>query len=151
MPVPTVDISVPSDPAYEGTSQTLTCNVTLPPSVDTDVNITVHWRPEPLSSDRVTIHQPFALMSPFISTLVISPVGMNESGQYSCEATASSSSEYITPSSSGNSSQQNLTVTGKSLTIYCMYHLLTTVLSSFHRSASSRCHNILIKSDIHCW
>ena len=151
MPVPTVDIIVPSDPVYEGTSQTLTCNVTLPPSVDTDVNITVNWGPEPLSSDRVTIHQPSALIPPFISTLIISPVGMNESGQYSCEATASSSSEYIAPSSSGNSLQQNLTVTGKSLTIYCMYHLLTTVLSSFHSPASSKCPNILIKPDIHCW
>ena len=117
MPVPTVDISVPSGPVYEGTSLTFTCNVTLPPSVDTDVNITVNWRPEPLSSDRVTIHQPSALMSLFTSTLVISPVGRNESDQFSCEATASSSSEYITPSSSGNSSQQSLTVTSKSLTI----------------------------------
>ena len=151
MPVPTVDIIVPSGPVYEGTSQTFTCNVVLPPSVDTDVNLTVHWRPEPLSSDRITIHQPSALMSPFTSTLVFSPVGRNESEKYSCVATASSSSEYITPSSSAQSLQQSLTVTGKSLTIYCMYHLLTTVLSSFHSPASSRCHNILIKSDIHCW
>ena len=114
MPVPTVDIIVPSGPVYEGTSQTLTCNVTLPPSVDTDVNLTVNWRPEPLSTDRATVHQPSTMTSSFISTLVVSPVGMNESGRYSCEATASSSSEHITPSSSGNSSQQNLTVTGKS-------------------------------------
>ena len=117
MPVPTVDISIPSGPVYEGTSQTLTCNVTLPPSVDTDANLTVNWTPEPISADRVTIHQPSALTSPFISTLVFSPVGMNESGRYFCEATASSSSEYIAPSSSGNSSQQSLTVTSKSLTI----------------------------------
>ena len=44
VPTPSVSLSVPSGPLYEGTSQTLTCTVTLPEPVDTDVTVGVVWR-----------------------------------------------------------------------------------------------------------
>ena len=44
VPTPSVSLSVPSGPLYEGTSQTLTCIVTLPEPVDSDVTVGVVWR-----------------------------------------------------------------------------------------------------------
>ena len=44
VPTPSVSLSVSSGPLYEGTSQTLTCTVTLPEPVDTDVTVGVVWR-----------------------------------------------------------------------------------------------------------
>ena len=111
VPTPTLDLSVPSGPPYEGTSQTLTCNVTLPDTVDTDVTVDVQWT-LPASSDRVMISAVYSMRPPFISTLTLSPLSMSDAGQYSCEATADSSSQYITASSQGQSQVEPLTVTG---------------------------------------
>ena len=112
MPTPTVALSVPSGPLYEGTSPTLTCNITLPDTVDTeDVTVDVQWTPVD-SSDRVMTSAVSSTRSPFISTLTLSPLSMSDSGQYSCEATATSSSQYITDSSQGHSSLEPLNVTG---------------------------------------
>ena len=110
VPTPTLDLSVPSGPLYEGTSQTLTCTVTLPDTVDTDVNVTVQWTHNGTVTDVMT--DGFSMRSPFISTLTLSPLSMTEAGQYSCVATADSSSHYITTSNQGNSSEVILIVTG---------------------------------------
>ena len=112
VPTPTLDLSIPSDPLYEGTSRTLTCTVTLPDTVDTDVTVDVQWT-SVASSDRVMISPVTSMRSPFISTLTLSPLSMSDAGQYSCVATADSSSQYITASSQGQSSMETLTVAGK--------------------------------------
>ena len=112
VPTPTLDLSVPSGPLYEGTSHTLICTVTLPDTVDTDVTVDVQWTPV-ASSDHVMISSVTSMRSPFISTLTLSPLCMSNAGQYSCEATANSSSQYITTSSQGQSSMEVLTVSGK--------------------------------------
>ena len=112
VPTPTLDLSVPSGPLYEGTSQTFTCTVTLPDTVDTDVTVDVRWTLV-ASSDHVMISPVTSMRSPFISTLTLSPLSMSDAGQYSCEATADSSSQYITASSQGQSLIEVLTVTGK--------------------------------------
>ena len=115
MPTPTLDLSVvPSGLLYEGTSQTLTCTVSLPDTVDTDVNVTVQWKLA-TASDRVMISDVSNMRSPFISTLTLSPLSMTDAGQYSCVATAGSSSHYITTSSQGHSSEVILNVTGISI------------------------------------
>ena len=111
VPTPTLDLSVPSGTLYEGTSQTMTCSVTLPDTVDTDVTVDVQWTP-PASNDRVMISTVSSMRSPFISTLTLSPLSMSDAGQYSCEATSDSSSQYITASSQGQSQVEPLTVTG---------------------------------------
>ena len=107
-----MDLSVPSGPLYEGTSQTLNCTVTLPDTVDTDVNVTVQWTHNGTMTD-VMISDVSSMRSPFISTLTLSPLSMSDAGQYSCVATADSSSQYIAASSQGNSSDVILNVTGK--------------------------------------
>ena len=111
VPTPTLDLSVPSGPLYEGTSQTLACSVTLPDTVDTDVTVDVQWTPA-ASSDRVMISAVSSMRPPFISTLTLSPLSMSDAGQYSCGASADSSSQYITASSQGHSQVEPLTVTG---------------------------------------
>ena len=109
VPTPTLDLSVPSGPLYEGTSQTLNCTVTLPDTVDTDVNVTIQWTHNGTVIDVMIV---FNLRSPFISTLTLSPLSMTDAGQYSCVATADSSSHYITISSQGHSSEVTRIVTG---------------------------------------
>ena len=119
MPTPAASVDVPSGPLYEGTSQTLTCSVTLPDTVDTDVNVTVDWtlNSTPItSSDRVVVSPVSSVWPPFNSTLRLSPLIMTDAGQYSCQATATSSSRYITDSGQGESSEEPLTVTGMTIT-----------------------------------
>ena len=44
VPTPTTTLMIPtSELLYEGTLQTMTCNVTLPDTVDTNVNVTIDW------------------------------------------------------------------------------------------------------------
>ena len=117
MPTPAASVGVPSGPLYEGTSQTLICSVTLPGTVtvDTDVTVIVDWTLDstPItSSDRVVVSPVSSVRSPFMSTLRLSSLVMTDAGQYSCQATATSSSPYITDSDQGLSSEETLTVTG---------------------------------------
>ena len=114
MPTPTLDLSVPSGLLYEGTSQILTCTVSLPDTVDTDVNVTVQWMHNGTVT-AVMISDVSSMTSPFISTPTLSPLSMTDAGQYSCVATAYSSSHYITTSSQGHSSEVILNVTGISV------------------------------------
>ncbi|CAI8012405.1 hypothetical protein GBAR_LOCUS7955 [Geodia barretti] len=124
LPTPTVNLSQDaSGLLYEGSAVTLTCTATLPPSVDTDVNVTVQWTLA-ISSDRVSISPPSSSRSPFTSTLTISPLAIADTGQYYCEVTVHSSSQYIVASDPGISSlltlmvetvEQNLNNTGKIL------------------------------------
>ena len=120
VPTPNASVSVPSGPLYEGTSHTLTCSVTLHSTVDTDVTVTVDWTLDstPItSSDHVVVSPVSGVRSSFMSTLRLSPLIMTDAGQYSCQATATSSSPYITGSGQGLSSEETLTVTGMCNTI----------------------------------
>ena len=115
VPTPNVTLSVPDGPFIEGSSLTLTCIVTLSTAVDNDVNVSVKWVPD-TDSYRTTMSSPSSQSSPFVSTLTIDPLALTDAGQYSCKATAHSSSPYITASSVGKSQEQNITVTGMSVT-----------------------------------
>ena len=102
---------------YEGTLQTMTCNVTLPDTVDTNVNVTIDWILDTniinSTSDHVIISPVSSLMSPFISTLTFDPLIRDDAGQYYCQSTADSTSQYITPSTTpGNSLMETINVTG---------------------------------------
>ena len=115
VPTPSVSLSVPSGPLYEGTSQTLTCTVTLPEPVDTDVTVGVVWRftDTPVApSARIQISPVSSTRSPFTSTLTLSPLSMSDADQFSCEATANSVSQHITASSLGESQNRTVIVEG---------------------------------------
>ena len=117
LPVPTssVSLSVPSGTLYEGTSQALTCTVTLPETVDTDVTVGVVWRftdTPVIPSAHVQISPVSSTRSPFYSTLTYILLSMSDAGQFSCEATADSASQFITTSSLGESLDRAITVEG---------------------------------------
>ena len=115
VPTPSVSLSVPSGPLYEGTSQTMTCTATLPEPVDTDVTVGVVWRftdTQIVNSTRIQISPVSSTRSPFTSTLTLSPLSMSDAGQFSCEATADSTSQYITASSLGERQDKTVTVEG---------------------------------------
>ena len=142
VPTPAVALSVPSGPLYEGTSQTLTCTVTLPDTVDTDVTVTVQWTPD-TTSDCVSISAVSSMRSPFISTLTLSPLSMTDPTQYSCLATADSASQYIINSSPGQSSVENITVTGMTTDLHTIVmHIMCIIYDpTLFSSGSSRCHH----------
>ena len=113
VPAPEVSLSVPSGPLHQGTSLTLSCTATLPPSVDTDVTVTVtiQWTHNN-TDNRITITPASSLQSPFISTLTICPLATTDTGMYTCVASANSTSQYITSSGRGEPDQETVTVTG---------------------------------------
>ena len=152
MPTPSVSLSVPSGPLYEGTSQTLICTVTLPEAVDTDVTVGVVWRftdTTVVPSDRVPISPVAGTRSPFTSTLTLSPLNMSDAGHVSCEATAESASQYITASSLGESQNRTVNVTGMLLNVIDSSAVLTTMSFSFS-SACTSC-QYLILWRLYCW
>ena len=87
VPAPEVSLSVPSGPLHQGTSLTLSCTATLPPSVDTNVSVTIQWTTN-TTDNRVTIIPASTLQSPFISILTISPLAEEDDGiTYTCTGT----------------------------------------------------------------
>ena len=93
----------------------MTCTVTLPEPVDTDVTVGVVWRftnTQIVNSTRIQIPPVSSTKSPFTSTLTLSPLSMFDAGQFSCVATANSTSQYITASSLGESQNRTVTVEG---------------------------------------
>jgi hypothetical protein len=87
LPAPEVSLSVPSGPLHQGTSLTLSCTATLPPSVDTNVSVTIQWTTN-TTDNRVTIIPASTLQSPFISILTISPLAEEDDGiTYTCTGT----------------------------------------------------------------
>ena len=152
MPTPSVSLSVPSGPLYEGTSQTLTCTVTLPEVVDTDVTVSVVWRltnTPVVPRDRDPISPVASTRSPFTSTLTLSPLSMSDAGQFSCEAIADSASEYIAASNPGVSQHKIVTVEGMLLNVITS----SVVLATMSYSSSSACTSCqyLIRWSLYCW
>ena len=142
VPVPDVSLSVPSGPLYEGTTHTLICTVTLPSSVDTDVNVTIDWTSHIILTDsRVTILPPSSLRFPFISTLTIRLLSRTDVGQYSCTATADSASQYIRQSPQGHSQIETLNIAGKTI-VFKQYDYLLLFCSL--SSACSKCQYLIL-------
>ena len=116
VPMPLVELSLPGGPLYEGTRQTLTCTVTLPEAVDSDVTVDVEWLfggSLIAPFDRVIISPVATMRPPFTSTLTLSPLTMSDGGQYTCQATADSASPYVASSAEG-SGRTTLSVEGTS-------------------------------------
>lgn len=114
VPALSVSLLYPRGSVYEGTSLTMNCTATLPPSVDTDVNFTVQWTPN-LPSGRLNVYNPSThVKNHFNSKLIVSPLIMTDAGWYYCEVTANSSSEYVMASRSQSSPYLNTVVSGRS-------------------------------------
>ena len=143
VPTPSVSLSVPSGTLYEGTSQALTCTVTLPETVDTDVTVGVVWRftdTPVIPSAHVQISPVSSTRSPFYSTLTHILLSMSDAGQFSCEATADSASQFITTSSLGESLDRAVTVEGILYSPRCIQpSSIALMRSSAFSSACTSC------------
>ena len=132
----------------QDSSQTLTCTVTLPEAVDTDVIVGVVWRFNNTlvaPSARVEISPVSSTRSPFTSTLTLSPLRMPDAGQFSCEAIAYTVCQYITASSLGKSQDRTVTVDGMLLNVIASSVVLTIISSSFSFTCT-RCEYIILWS-----
>lgn len=90
-----------------GESITLSCSATLSEFVTTPVLAVMEWTRDDesivTSTDRVLLSESYALMSAvFLSTLTFSPLIVNDSGVYSCEAyfVPKEPSDYLDPGES---------------------------------------------------
>ena len=92
VPPPSVTIThVPSTALFTGSDATLYCTVNVNEAVDTEVVVSVSWRKSGviiLSGDRIWITnvEPRGPLS-YESTLAISPLSIQDRGEYSCEVT----------------------------------------------------------------
>ena len=122
VPLPTMSASLsPSGIIYESTPLVITCNASLPSTVDSDVMATVTWTgPHGVinSDGRITADPPVSVDdNVFQSVLKFDPVdngdtfkGVDDTGQYTCEMTISSTDSLILPGT--NDITEDITVTG---------------------------------------
>ena len=118
VPTPTITIlSLTNSTPYAGSRFILHCTIQLSQTVDSPVTFTVLWRRSGiliLNDTRITVHNVAQNGShTYLSRVIISSLSLTlDSGQYTCEASASASppSPYITRSLSATSTAYSLTV-----------------------------------------
>lgn len=134
VPPPSMSVSLsPSGTIYESTLLVITCNASLPSTVDTDVSATVTWTgPNGMvntDAGRIIVGQAVAVgNNVFQSVLKFYPVdngdaieGTDDAGQYTCEMVISSNYFrylYIDAILNGNNSiSEDIVVTGMTVSI----------------------------------
>ncbi len=86
VPPPEVTITQPTGPHYAGSTVSLACQATINEAVDTGVQISASWTKPGQTDERVTISAVTQTGShTYESTLTISPLGLQDSGDYNCE------------------------------------------------------------------
>ncbi len=93
--------SAPDRTLYTEESVTLTCEITLSPSVNTAVDVSVTWsgtQGEMLSTDgRVTVSD-VTWSAPYKSTLNLSSLVISDTGRYTCTASVGPSTPQVVAS-----------------------------------------------------
>ena len=116
-------VTITSDPVSPvqpvGTNVTLTCNVELDLSVDILVTVNTVWT-GPDNLNRSIIAQRMGNTTTYTSTVMVSSFGRDQSGDYTCMATVSSTSSFII-SPSPQSATSRITVGELSLMMYRKY------------------------------
>ena len=100
---------------------TLTCTVELSPAVDVPVTVNAVWT-GPDQCMTTDIAQPvMGSTSTYTSTAMVSLIGRNPSGNYTCTATLSSSSPFLMDSSQSDMKNVISIATGKIFNcIFCV-------------------------------
>ena len=122
--LPPNSVTVTSDPGSPirpvGSTVTLTCTVELSPAVDVPVTVNTLWTGPDGFITTNTAQPVMGSTTTYTSTVMVNSFQRNQSGNYSCRVTVSSSSPVLT-----NSSQRSHTkriTTGKSLILHrCSY------------------------------
>ena len=112
---PPVSVTVTSDPVspiqpFISPDVTLTCTVELSPAVDVPVTLNTVWTGPDGFMTTNTAQPVVGSTTTYTSTAVVSSFGRDQSGNYTCSATVTSNSQYLTDSSKFGS--KNVT-TGK--------------------------------------
>ena len=112
---PPVSVTVTSDPVspiqpFIFPTVTLTCTVELSPAVDVPVTVNTVWTGPDGFMTTNTAQPVTGRTTTYTSTAVVSSFGRDQSGNYTCSATVTSNSQYLTDSSKSGS--KNVT-TGK--------------------------------------
>ena len=105
VPTPTVVISTNhSGPFYIGTDLTLTCTVTLNPDVNSNESVTIVWiGPSDITAgERYSITPVSSSGENYTSTLIISSLEQEDSGQYACNVTVTGGSNVLEAISSND-------------------------------------------------
>ena len=110
-----ISVTVTSDPVSpirpDGSAVTLTCTVELSPAVDVPVTVNTVWtRPDGFMTTN-TAQPVMGSTSNYTSTMTVDSFGRDQSGNYACDATVTSNSQYL-PTGSSESGSKNVT-TGK--------------------------------------
>ena len=128
VPPPTMSVSLsPSGIIYESTLLVITCNATLPSTVDTVVTATVTWTgPNSLvnTSGRIIVDPAISVDdNVFQSQLTFQPVDngntekkVNDAGQYTCEMVISSTDSLILTGT--NDITEDIVVTGGCICLF---------------------------------
>ena len=91
-------VTISSDPISPirpvGSDVTLTCTVELSPAVDVPVTLNTVWT----GPEVVTLSTTTPVEEDLISTATVNSFGRDQSGNYTCRATVSSASSFLTDS-----------------------------------------------------
>ena len=129
VPPPTMSVSLsPSGIIYESTLLVITCNATLPSTVDTVVTATVTWTgPNSLvnTNGRIIVDPAISVDdNVFQSQLTFQPVDngdtekdVNDAGQYTCEMDISSTDNLIL-TGTNDIRTEDIVVTGGSICLF---------------------------------
>ena len=104
--VPSLSVNVQHDGGniiYAGSMLTLTCRIfvlSLPPSLGSSVTVTTAWLAASgnilATGGRITVNPAEGSDTFYTSTVVFNTVRTNNAGTYTCRATATHSSQFIT-------------------------------------------------------
>ena len=115
VPAPT-SVTVTNGSVNVGSTVTLTCTVELSPAVDVPVTVNTVWS-GPNGFMTTNTAQRMGSTTTYTSTAMVSSFGRDQSGDYTCTATVSSTSSFITNSMPGSSSTR-VTVGKEKQSIY---------------------------------
>ncbi len=99
-------VTVSADPdrsLYTGEDVTLTCDIALDPAVDSEVAVTASWT-GPGGTITAGVSD-ITGSGPYQSTLTLSSLKTSDSGDYSCNASASSTDPFVMASAQSSDTQ----------------------------------------------
>ena len=103
-------VTVTNSSVNVGSTVTLTCTVELSPAVDVPVTVNTEWTgPEGFRTTN-TAQSVMGSTTTYTSTAMVSSFGRDQSGNYTCTATVSSTSSFLTNSMGSSSHRLRVTV-----------------------------------------
>ena len=103
VPAPT-SVTVTNGSVNAGSTVTLTCTVELSPAVDVPVTVNTVWTgPDGFMTTNTA--QRMGSTTTYTSTAMVSSFGRDQSGNYTCTATVSSTSSFLTNSMGSSSTR----------------------------------------------